>query len=937
MCKAARWVVVCAMTFASAGAFAADPADFGKSVTPMLERFCYECHGGGNTAGDLELDAFKSADSIRAAKPTVEKALLYLRGQIMPPPEADRHPSQKERDALAKALTRHLYNIDPAHPDPGRVTIRRLNRTEYRNIIRELTGVSFDPTVNFPEDDTGYGFDNIADVLTLPPMLMEKYLAATDKILDEAIPAQQAEHVERRVAAIDARANFNRDGHVRDGWIQLNSDDEDALSVQNESQVAAEFRVRVLAYAHYPESPPVGLTEHPPMKFSIMLGDAVVREVDVTADEAKPQWYEARIGVPAGKHVFRAAVKRIRNINTDRAVTAGRLGAEQPGSVRVKEFLIDGPLAGAVRRIDGKGMQLTGNARRIGEDDVMLHKDNDEAAAAIEVAKAGKYLLRAQAYAEYAGNEPAKIDLLLDGKSVRVFDVGAPAARKPSPADKDLADAARRAVPRVYETQATLAAGKHRLAARFINNLRDEANADPNYRDRNVVIQHLEVVELGAAAGSVPMTAPMGALFAKYPKPADARALLTEFARRAWRRPASEKDLDRLMTLYDLARKNDENHQASVRHAMKAVLVSMNFLFHGELDSPQQNDGQPHQISEIELASRLSFFLWSSMPDEELLSLAERGELRAKLDDQVKRMLASPKASALVENFAGQWLQFRNLDAAHPNPKKFEEYDDRLRDSMQRETQLFFNAIMREDRSILDVLTGDYTFVNEKLAKHYGIADVKGNEFRRVSLKDTPRRGVLTQGSVLTLTSNPTRTSPVKRGKWVLENLLGVAPPPPPPDVPALIADGKKLEGSLRKQLEMHRADPMCSSCHAPMDPIGLSLENFNAIGAWRDKDGDAAIDASASMPDGTKFTGPAELAKMLAETRRDDFYRAATAATMTFALGRGVEPTDEPAVDKIIENLQQNDGKFSSLVMGVIHSVPFQMRRSDNTAQASR
>jgi hypothetical protein len=267
----------------------------------------------------------------------------------------------------------------------------------------------------------------------------------------------------------------------------------------------------------------------------------------------------------------------------------------------------------------------------------------------------------------------------------------------------------------------------------------------------------------------------------------------------------------------------------------------------------------------------------------------------------------------------------------HPDRRKFEAYDDRLRDAMQRETQLFFESIMREDRSILDVLTADYTFVNERLAKHYGLDDVKGNDFRRVSLASTPRRGVLAHGSVLTLTSNPTRTSPVKRGKWVLENLLGVEPPPPPPDVPPLEQEGKKLVGTVRQQLEMHRADPTCASCHAPMDPIGLGLENFNAIGAWREKDGDAKVDASAEFADGTKFNGPVELVKLLAETRRNDYFRAATEAALTFALGRGNEPFDAPAVDKIVDELHQADGRFSALVLGVVNSVPFQMRRAES------
>jgi hypothetical protein len=386
------------------------------------------------------------------------------------------------------------------------------------------------------------------------------------------------------------------------------------------------------------------------------------------------------------------------------------------------------------------------------------------------------------------------------------------------------------------------------------------------------------------------------------------------------------------MKLYDVAKRQGETFHASVKHAMKGVLVSSSFLFRGE-PQPQPDDAKSiHPIGEFELASRLSYFLWSTTPDHELLDLAARDALRKNLDAQVQRMLASPKSQALIENFAGQWLQFRNLDAAHPDPKQFEAYSDRLRDAMQRETQLFVESILREDRSLMDVLTGDYTFVNERLAKHYGMADVTGEEFRRVSLAGTRRRGVLTHGSVLTLTSNPTRTSPVKRGKWVLENLLGTAPPPPPPDIPALDPAGKPITGTLRQRLEQHRADPSCASCHAPMDPIGFGLENFDAIGRWREKDGADPIDAGSAFASGATFNGAVELVDLLARTRRNDFLRAVTEAALTFALGRGVEPLDQPAVEKIVNDLRQHDAKFSKLILGIVNSVPFQMRRGGDS-----
>ena len=909
-------------------------AEFKSKVQPLLQKYCYECHGDGNTAGDLDLDKFHSTSNVLASKTMWSKVVRYARTQVMPPPEAELQPTQDQRDQFVAALQRQLY--DPNKPDPGRVTIRRLNRTEYRNTVRDLLGVGFDPTIDFPQDDTGYGFDNIADVLTLPPMLMEKYLVAAEKILDEALPTDQVEQIERNIDATEANATFkNRQEHsYGDGWVSLSSKQEDALFVAHDAPAPGEYIVRVLAYAKYPGPPPIGFTEHPPLKMSLMLGDAVVREIDVNADHGDPKWYEARMGVPAGRQQFRVALRRLRGLAEDRTVSDARVGVEQPGDVYIKGINIIGPVSGAVRRVAGDRIETIGSsAGRIPEGGgAALRRTDDEAIANINIAADGKYLIRAQAYAEYAGDRYARMELRLDDKPLKVFDVAAPAARKAIPG-QELGNRARRAVPQVYQIQSDLKAGQRKLSARFLNNFRDDENPDPNFRDRNLIVQHFEVVELSAPPLSPPMTEPMRRLFAKFAPTAkdagdaQARALLADFARRAWRRPPQGDDVDRLVKLYTLARENGESFHGCVKHAMKAILVSPNFLFRGGVEADA--DKQPHAVSEFELASRLSYFLWSTTPDNDLLDLAQRGELHKNLDAQVKRMLASPKSQAFVDNFAGQWLQFRNLDAAHPDEKMFEKaYDDRLRDAMKRETQMFFESILKEDRSLLDVLTADYTFLNERLAKHYGINGVSGENFRRVSLKDTPRRGVMTQGSVLTLTSNPTRTSPVKRGKWVLQNLLGAEPPPPLPNVPPLVKDDKPLVGTRRQRLEQHRADPTCSSCHAPMDPIGFGLENFDAVGRWRDKEANLPIDSSSAFVTGEKFRGAVELTQLLAKTRKNDFYRSVTENALTFALGRGVEPYDQPAIDSIVDDLRKNDGKLSSLIAGVVKSVPFQMRR---------
>jgi hypothetical protein len=366
--------------------------------------------------------------------------------------------------------------------------------------------------------------------------------------------------------------------------------------------------------------------------------------------------------------------------------------------------------------------------------------------------------------------------------------------------------------------------------------------------------------------------------------------------------------------------------------ALRAVLVSPEFLFRVEQDPANIAPKTAYRISDLELASRLSFFIWSSIPDDELLDQAIRGKLRtpAVLEQQVRRMLADPRSRALVDNFAGQWLFLRNLAGVKPDMRLFPDFDDNLRQALREETELFFDSIMREDRSVLDLLRAKYTFVNERLAKHYGIPNVYGSRFRRVELgDDSVRGGLLGQGSILTLTSYATRTAPVIRGKWILSNILGIPPPPPPPTVPALKENagiGKVV--SMRQRMAEHRANPACSGCHQLMDPIGFALENYDAVGRWRDAEGGKPIDASGGLPDGSKFEGASGLQRALL-SRPEVFTTTFTAKLLTYALGRGVEYYDAPSVRAIVRQAQANDFRFSSFIVGIAGSTPFQMRRS--------
>lgn len=738
-------------------AFAAKGPSFEKEIQPLLKQYCFECHNDTKSKGDLSLEHYKSVETIRKDRKVWELVLKNVRSSEMPPKKKPQ-PTQDERDRLAAFVESQIFRVDPKNPDPGRVTIRRLNRAEYNNTIRDLVGVEFRPADDFPVDDVGYGFDNIGDVLSIPPILLEKYLAAAEKILAAAIV---------------------ENGPVFDG---------------PKKRIEAE-------------------------------------KLPTTADGSQPY----------GGFAF------------------------------------------------------------------ALNKEG-EIYTTHRFESAGEYIIRARAFGQQAGPEAPKLELRLDGKAIKVFEVYAVEGKEQN-----------------YETKLRIEPGDHRLAAAYINNYVTRQG------DRNLLIDYIDVV---GPVSPQPYPETHRRIFFE-PAPQDhdayARQVIERFAKRAFRRPVEREEIDRLLALYQMARKDGDSFERSVQVALSAVLVSPHFLFRGEIQPDPNNPKAVHPVNEFALASRLSYFLWSTMPDERLFELAGKKALRKNLETEVERMLKDPRSRALVDNFASQWLQIRNLANVTPDKKTFPGWDSDLRDAMRRETELFFENIIREDRSVLELIDANYSFLNERLARHYGVDGVSGDQFQKVIFKDRERGGILTQGSVLTITSNPTRTSPVKRGKWILENILGAPPPPPPPDVPEL-SESKEavLSGSLRQRMEQHRETPICASCHARMDPIGFGFENFNGIGAWRDKDGDFPVDAAGELSSGEHFADAAGLKKIIVDKKRSEFVDCLASKMLTFALGRGMEYYDRASIDEVERTLEKRRYRFSGLVLGVVKSPAFQLRRGE-------
>src|SRR5215813_12616237 len=537
---------------------------------------------------------------------------------------------------------------------------------------------------------------------------------------------------------------------------------------------------------------------------------------------------------------------------------------------------------------------------------------------------------------------PHQLEITIDNERVFLSPVGGEEDNKMS--DANFAAAADTIDARL-KTRVSVKAGPHDVGVAFIrkNSAEYDEPLEAHTRDHDLQnMNGIPLIERMDITGPFEATGPGDTpsrrkIFMCRPSPAGAAAdeipcakkIISTLARRAYRQPLNDADVDLLMSFYQSGRKNG-TFEAGIEGALGFLLTAPKFLFRTESDPVAAPPNGIYRINDFELASRLSFFLWSSIPDDELLNLAAQGKLKdpAILDQQVKRMVADRKSDALVRNFAGQWLFLRNLQSSKPDGHEFPEFDDNLRQGFRRETELFFESIVRENRSVLELLTANYTFVNDRLARHYGIRNIYGSQFRRVTLTDQTRMGLLGQGSILTVTSYPNRTSPVLRGKWILENILGTPPPPPPPNVPPLKENDENAKPrSVRELLEEHRKSPACAGCHAVMDPLGFSLENFDGVGEWRVKDHSGPIDASGQLADGTKVEGPVTLRQALTK-HPEQFVGTVTEKLLTYALGRGLEFYDMPVVRGIVREAARNDYKFSSLITGIVKSTPFQMRK---------
>ena len=829
-------------------------AHFRRDIQPLLKEYCYDCHGDGSKKGKVAFDGFSSEDELIGRRELWTAVLKNLRAGLMPPEKKPR-PSAEELQQFEHWIKRDALALDPDHPDPGRVTVRRLNRVEYRHTIRDLTGFDYKVEEELPPDDTGYGFDTIGDVLTISPMLLEKYMQAAETIVAGAVP---------RVGRVEAERLLPASAFV----LKAGTKPREAHRYSFYDPATLEHAAKIDLPGHY----------------------RIVLEMEVLGE-----------------------------FNFD------------PGRCRLQ-----------------------------------LRVDDDE---------------RLQQEFGWQSNQ-----------------------RFTCPVDL------------------TWTAGEHRLKLELTPLTQKEKKTN------SLDLRLLQVRIQGPQEEEHWVRPKNFELFFTQDPPADpasrrayASEMLRRFATRAYRRPVDTRTVERLLALAEpVWRQPDKKFEDGIAQALVPVLASPRFLF--RLEQTEDPGALPARapvaglkvaragsaanlvasrpLDEYSLASRLSYFLWSTMPDAELMGLAERGELRRQLKAQVRRMLADSRSQALVESFVGQWLQTRDVDGIDINARTVlardageerqvqrmrqqfleerdkelaeknkvftpaeqaerekrrerrrqffqgrvrAELDRDLRRAMRQETEMLFEHILREDRSVREFLDSDYTFLNERLARHYGLTNlnITGSEMRRVELPaDSARGGVLTHGSVLVVTSNPTRTSPVKRGLFLLDNILGLPPPPPPADIPQLEESEKAFgdrEPTLREVLAVHREKPLCSSCHNRMDPLGLALENFNALGLWREKERGQPVDPSSRLITGEAFHDVRELKRILASRHATDFYRCLTEKLLTYALGRGLEVTDLDTVDRLVAQLTVADGRMSSLLNGVIDSVPFQMRREPASTVPAR
>ncbi len=758
----------------------------------LLDTYCSRCHNDERMAGNWSLSEVQTTDLATGTHLVQWEKILRMISRGEMPPRTRPQPSVEAITSFTHWLEKSLDDFAVDHPNPGRATLRRLNRAEYANAVRDLLDLNVDISNQLPADDSGYGFDNISDVLSVSPTLMDRYLAVAGKVSRLAVGLEsQNPYV--------TSYTVPKDGSIKNQGIP-SYDERASDDLPLDSRGGGAFQY----YA--------------PHDGAYQISGYLNANTNNEVDRLKETRVSLRVPLKAGPHTIGIAFRK--HLSLDETVQT-------------------------------------------------LHNTTDVIVLPTEPPV------------------PIPLDFVVDG--ARVGETSVPSY-----------------------------------------------HMSPRFSQANFLRDVLQIDVEGPFNATGPGDTPSRhKIFACQPatvtsETACARKILALLARQAYRRPVVAADIDPLLNLYT-AMRADTDFEHGIEAALEAILVSPGFLFLREQDPLDSPPGSVHPISDLEFASRLSLFLWSSLPDDELLVLASEGKLRkpAVLEHQIARMLADPRAAGLTHDFAGQWLYLRNLEYQRPDVFLFPLFDTRLRRSMKRETELFFASIVRDNRSVLDFVGADYTFLNQRLAEHYGIAGVKGTEFRKVMLDPASQRGgLLGQASILTVTSYGNHTSVVKRGKWILDNLLAAAPPPPPPGVPALkeTHDGRLL--NAREQMELHRSDPACASCHVKMDPLGFALEQYDAVGAFRTADAGRPVDASATLPDGAQFNGLGGLRKILLD-HKDEFTRAFTERLLTYALGRGLEAYDQPQVRAIARSTAGDDYRIRTLLLGIVKSEPFNMRRT--------
>jgi hypothetical protein len=797
----------------SGAALEAHLAAFDTSIRPFLSDHCLMCHNDTRKKGGLSLRGFRSAEAVVGDPDTWDKVLEKLRTGEMPP-EDDPRPDPDDVVRVSRWIEETIEHADRTAPlEPGRVTVRRLNRAEYNNTVRDLLGVDLRPADDFPQDDSGYGFDTIGDVLSVPPVLMERYLIAAERV------------------------------------------------------------ARTAVFGHGPMR--ATLSRYSPRARTVQPLTAVPARYDVTG-LSMPNAVHATHRFPVtGEYVVRVFIG----------------GSRPRGADPIRLALwVDG------RQAD--------TATLSGEDAASFFENKQDFGG-----RTYEFRTRVEAGDRWVA---ATLPSLFEGLPASYAG--------PNPATRVLP-------PRVFVPPSTATPERiERLRKRFEQEEEEASKVPVN----DVRVWHFEIAgpltqPAGPSAESVARIFTCGHAAGAHGA-ACPKKILTDVAARAYRRRVGPADVTPLLRLFDEARAEGDAFEEALVVPLQAMLVSPDFLF--RVEGGRGGDG-PQPLTDHQLAARLSYFLWSTMPDGPLRALADSGQLQKPdvLEGEVRRMLRDPRARSLVQEFGGQWLQIRALESVAPDKERFPAFDDYLRLSMRRETELFFERIVGEDRSILEFLDASYSVVNERLAAHYGLPGVTGPEFRVVELPKAQRGGIITQASVLTVSSYATRTSPVLRGKWILENLLHSPPPDPPPGVANLDERPAAAGLSVREQLQAHRADPTCASCHRRMDPLGFGLENYDAIGAWRETDRDEPVEAWGELPDGRRFEGPDQLRAILAD-EREAFTKAMAAKLLTYALGRGPTAADRRTARQVARVLPARDYRFSALVLELVNNPAFRMHR---------